>query len=221
MFASRLFCIYKFGKANMLKVGLTGGVGCGKSTATKRFAALNVPIVDADRIAREVVEPGEPSLQAVVDLLGDEVLTAAGTLNRLWLRERIFSDVNARRQLEVILHPAIHKRILNTMREVEQSVDSAGYVIVDVPLLVEQHYQSLFDRIVVVDCLPEQQLARVQARDGSDTEQITSIIAAQASRTERLQAATDVLDNTQSKAWLLTQVDKLHKTFKDLSAVQP
>jgi len=201
----------------MLKVGLTGGVGCGKSTATQRFAALDVPIIDADRIARDVVEPGEPGLQAVAELFGDEVLTAAGALNRAWLRERIFSDAHARQQLEAILHPAIHRRILNAMREAEQSAD---YVIVDVPLLVEQDYQSLFDRIVVVDCLPKQQLARVQARDGSDTEQVARIIATQASRTDRLQAATDVLDNTQSKAWLLAQVDKLHETFQHLSAVR-
>lgn len=200
----------------MLKVGLTGGIGCGKSSAVAIFRALGVPIVDADRIAREVVQKGEPALIQVAKVFGTEALTAEGELNRAWMREQIFKEPAARTQLEGILHPIIHARIGQAMQSAFES--GAGYVIVDVPLLVEQGYQSLFDRIVVVDCLPSQQLERVQARDHTAASQTKQIMQVQVSRELRLQAASDVLDNTSTQEVLELQVNQLHKKFLGLSS---
>ncbi|HPY41498.1 MAG TPA: dephospho-CoA kinase [Thiolinea sp.] len=200
----------------MLKVGLTGGIGCGKSSAVAIFRALGVPIVDADRIAREVVQKGEPALIQVAKIFGAEALTAEGELNRAWMREQIFKKPAARTQLEGILHPIIHARIGQAMQSAFES--GASYVIVDVPLLVEQYYQSLFDRIMVVDCLPEQQLERVRARDHQADSQTEQIMQVQASRDLRLQSATDVLDNTSTQAVLELQVNQLHKKFLGLSS---
>lgn len=200
----------------MLKVGLTGGIGCGKSSAVAIFRALGVPIVDADRIAREVVQKGEPALIEVAKAFGAEALTAEGELNRAWMREQIFKKPAARTQLEEILHPIIHARIGQAMQSAFES--GAGYVIVDVPLLVEQGYQNLFDRIVVVDCLPSQQLERVQARDHTAASQTKQIMQVQVSRELRLQAASDVLDNTSTQEVLELQVNQLHKKFLGLSS---
>ncbi len=200
----------------VLKVGLTGGIGCGKSTAVNRFIWHGVPVIDADQIAREVVLPDQPALQALVNLFGQAVLTESGELDRAWLRAKVFADAAARAQLEAVLHPALHQRILERMDQVGQT--RADYVLVDVPLLFEKNYKALFDRIVVVDCLPEQQFVRVKARDGSDDKQIAGIIAAQASRSERLGIATDRLDNTLTQDWLETQVDRLHEKFKEITA---
>lgn len=147
----------------MLKVGLTGGIGCGKSSAVATFRALGVSIIDADRIAREVVQKGEPALIQVAKVFGAEALTVEGELNRVWMRAQIFKQSAARIELEGILHPIIHTRIGQAMQSAFES--GAAYVIVDVPLLVEQGYQSLFDRVVVVDCLPSQQIERVRTRD--------------------------------------------------------
>jgi dephospho-CoA kinase len=195
----------------MLKVGLTGGIGCGKSSAVAIFRSLGVPIIDADRIAREVVQKGEPALTQVAAVFGAEAITAEGELDRAWMRAQIFKDPAARTQLESILHPIIHARIGQAMQSAFES--GAAYVIVDVPLLVEQGYQSLFDRIVVVDCLPSQQLDRVRARDQTADSQTEQIMQVQASRDLRLQAASDILDNTSSKEVLELQVNQLHKKF--------
>lgn len=195
----------------MLKVGLTGGIGCGKSSAVAIFRSLGVPIIDADRIAREVVQKGEPALAQVAVVFGAEAITAEGELDRAWMRAQIFKDPAARTQLESILHPIIHARIGQAMQSAFEL--GAAYVIVDVPLLVEQDYQSLFDRIVVVDCLPSQQLERVRARDQTADSQTEQIMQVQASRDLRLQAASDILDNTSSKEVLELQVNQLHKKF--------
>ena len=200
----------------MLKVGLTGGIGCGKSSAVATFRALGVSIIDADRIAREVVQKGEPALIQVAKVFGAEALTVEGELNRVWMRAQIFKQYAARIELEGILHPIIHTRIGQAMQSAFES--GAAYVIVDVPLLVEQGYQSLFDRVVVVDCLPSQQLERVQARDHTAASQTKQIMQVQVSRELRLQAASDVLDNTSTKEVLELQVNQLHKKFLGLSS---
>ena len=200
----------------MLKVGLTGGIGCGKSSAVATFRALGVSIVDADRIAREVVQKGEPALVEVSKIFGADALTAEGELNRAWMRAQIFKEPGARTKLEGILHPIIHAQIGHAMQSAFES--GASYVIVDVPLLVEQGYQGLFDRIVVVDCLPNQQLERVRARDHAVDSQTEQIMQVQVSRDLRLQAATDILDNTSSKEVLELQVNQLHKKFLGLSS---
>ncbi|HMT94354.1 dephospho-CoA kinase [uncultured Thiothrix sp.] len=200
----------------MLKVGLTGGIGCGKSSAVAIFRSLGVPIVDADHIAREVVQKGESALTQLAAVFGAEAITVEGELDRAWMRAQIFKDPSARTQLEGILHPIIYARIGQAMQTAFES--GAAYVIVDVPLLVEQGYQSLFDRIVVVDCLPLQQLERVRARDQTADSQTQQIMQIQASRDLRLQAATDLLDNTSSKEVLELQVNQLHKKFLGLSS---
>ncbi len=199
----------------MLKVGLTGGIGCGKSSAVEHFQALGVPVIDADRLAREVVEPGQPALLELVRVFGAGVLTAEQALDRAWLRAKVFADPAARTQLEGILHPLIRQRIQADLLRVQ--AHKPVYVIIDIPLLVEQGYATMFDRIIVVDCLPEQQLERVRERDGGDEGQIEGIMRAQATRTERLAAATDVLDNTLSKAWLVSQIDALHQRMLEIS----
>lgn len=200
----------------MLKVGLTGGIGCGKSSAVAIFRTLGVPIVDADRIAREVVQQGEPALLEVAAVFGAAAITDTGELNRAWLRELIFKEPTARTRLEAILHPIIQQRIEQAMQAAFES--GAAYVLVDIPLLVEQGYQGLFDRIVVVDCLPSQQLERVRARDQTADSQTEQIMQVQASRDLRLQAASDLLDNTSSKKVLELQVNQLHKKFLGLSS---
>lgn len=200
----------------MLKVGLTGGIGCGKSSAVATFRALGVSIIDADRIAREVVQKGEPALIQVAKVFGAEALTVEGELNRVWMRAQIFKQYAARIELEGILHPIIHTRIGQAMQSAFES--GAAYVIVDVPLLVEQGYQSLFDRVVVVDCLPSQQIERVRTRDQTADGQTQQIMQVQASRDLRLQAASDILDNTSTKEVLELQVNQLHKKFLGLSS---
>lgn len=200
----------------MLKVGLTGGIACGKSSAVAIFRALGVPIVDADQLAREVVQQGEPALLQVAEVFGAAAITSDGQLNRVWMREQIFKNPTARTQLEAILHPIIHTRIGQAMQSAFES--GAVYVIVDVPLLVEQGYQSLFERIVVVDCLPSQQLERVRARDHTADNQTQQIMQVQASRDLRLQVASDILDNTSTKELLELQVNQLHKKFLGLSS---
>lgn len=197
----------------MLRVGLTGGIGSGKSTVAKTLQAKGIKLVDADQIAREVVSPGEPALLAIVDFFGSNILLADGFLNRAELKQRIFSDPAAK-QLENILHPSIRQRIL-------QRVDGAfdtPYVVADIPLLVENNYPQYFDRVVVVDSTEAQQIARVQARDELGEAQIKRIMQSQATRQNRLAAATDVIDNTGDLASLNTQIEKLHETL--LSLVQ-
>lgn len=197
----------------MLKVGLTGGIGCGKSTAVDAFRHLGAPIIDADAIARNIVLPGEPALVEIQQLFGDKVIQENGQLDRSVLKEIVFSDPEALIQLENILHPRI-RTIIN--REIIK-IKNKPYVIVDVPLLVEQGYQSLFDRIIVVDCLPQQQVERVTARDNMPARTLQSIIQKQAGRVQRLRSATDILDNSQSIEKLIEQIKVLHQSFVSLS----
>ena len=198
----------------MLKVGLTGGIGSGKSTVARALQTKGVQLVDADQIAREVVNPGEPALQAIADKFGPLILGPDGSLNRSELKQRIFSDPEAKKTLESILHPRIRARILE---RVEQATNTP-YVLADIPLLVENNYPSFFDRVVVVDCTEEQQIARVLARDELDEATIKRIIQSQASRKTRLAAATDIIDNSGDLDSLNSQIQKLHETL--LSLVQ-
>lgn len=190
----------------MLKVGLTGGIGCGKTTAVRRFRELGVPVIEADLIAREVVAVGQPALHEIVTLFGEPSLQDDGALNRAWLRQTVFSDPVRLQQLEAILHPRIRAEILKSMAA---CIDSP-YVIVDVPLLFEKDYTQLFERILVIDCLPEQQHTRVQSRDGSEDAVIASIMQSQISREARLQQANDILNNTSSITDFYEKIDDLN-----------
>ena len=196
----------------MLKVGLTGGIGSGKSTVAKALLAKGITVVDADQIAREVVEPGEIALQEIADTLGRQLLQDDGSLNRSALKQLIFSDPQAKKQLESILHPRIRQRIL---ARVDEATDTA-YVVADIPLLVESKYHDKFDRIIVVDCPEAQQISRVMSRDPITEDQVRSIMKTQATREQRLAVATDVIDNSGSLESLKMQIDKLHETLISL-----
>ncbi len=197
----------------MLKIGLTGGIGCGKSTAVRRFRELGVPVIEADLVAREVVAVGQPALQEIVECFGLRALQADGVLDRVWLRQTVFSDPVRLQQLESILHPRIRAEILAKIAACTDSV----YVIVDVPLLFEKGYTQLFERILVIDCLPDQQVLRVRQRDGSDDSVIASIMQSQIGREARLQQAHDIISNTASITDFYEKIDDLNFKYIKLS----
>ena len=196
----------------MLKVGLTGGIGSGKSTVAKTLQKKGVTLVDADQIAREVVAPGENAHEKITELFSPAILLPDGSLNRAALKQRIFSDPTAKKQLENVLHPSIRQRILQRIEEATET----PYVLADIPLLVENNYVDYFDRVIVVDCTEEQQIERVSARDNLSVEQIKRILNSQANRQTRLAAATDIIDNTSDLISLKSQIEKLHETLISL-----
>jgi dephospho-CoA kinase len=193
----------------MWVVGLTGGIGSGKSTVADSFAAQGVPVIDTDVIARDLTAPGGAALDAVRAAFGEAVMQADGTLDRAALRRRVFSDSASRHHLEAILHPLIRQRV-------EQALGTltAPYALVVVPLLVETGgYRDVLDRVLVVDCPEDMQIERVIARSGLTRDEVTAILAAQASRAERLAAADDVIVNSASPEALRTQVAALHRRY--------
>jgi dephospho-CoA kinase len=195
----------------MFKVGLTGGIASGKSLVADLFAEAGASIVDTDLIAREVVAPGEPGLAAIVEEFGDEVIHATGELDRRHMRTLIFGSQSRRQQLENLLHPLIRTRTL-------ARIDSATgpYVMVVVPLLAETGFAELVDRVLVVDCNEATQTRRLMARDVHTSEEARRIIAAQASRAERLAVADDVIDNNGDVASTHQQVLELHNQYVSL-----
>ena len=202
----------------MLKIGLTGGIGCGKSSAVAVFRDFGIPVIDADQIAREVVEPGEPVLQQIVEQFGNDILDATGHLDRAAIRQRVFADQATLQQLEAIIHPVIRQTIIERMDELTAQQQDKPYILVDVPLLLEKDYQSMFERVVAVDCLPEQQIARVSQRDGSPEETIKGIMAKQVSRETRVRLASDIIENTTTLSDLQRQVVELHNKFSAMVA---
>lgn len=197
----------------MLRIGLTGGVASGKSTVAELFAARGVTVLDTDRIAREVVEPGRPALAALVRALGSDILARDGRLDRALLRRRIFADAEARRTVEDILHPAILEELGR------QSVAAPGpYQVLVIPLLVEGDRAGLFDRVLVVDCPEELQVERLMSRDGETREGALGMLAAQASRRERLAAADDVIVNDGPAGDLERQVALLDRKYREMAA---
>jgi len=197
----------------LLKVGLTGGIGCGKSTAVDAFRVLGVPIVDADQVSKEMVKKGSEALEEIANIFGSDLLLDNEELNRPLLKQIIFSDSNALEKLEAILHPRIKAEISRQL----SIIRNQAYVIVDIPLLVEKNYQEMFDQIIVVDCLPEQQIQRVAMRDKLSSSDIKKIMQNQATREERNEAATMILDNSLDKESLLSQINRLHTELVALS----
>ena len=192
----------------MLKVGLTGGIGSGKSTVSRRLGAYpGVVVVDADVIAREVVEPGTPGLARVVEEFGPQILWPDGTLDRDQLGSLVFGDEAKRKALSGILHPLIGE--LSAQRWAEAEAAGAQVLVHDVPLLVEAGLQGMYDEIVVVDVPVEVQVARLVELRGMTEADARARIASQASREDRLEVATTVLDNSGSLADLTRQVDAL------------
>ena len=195
------------------RVALTGGIASGKSTVADLFAALGVPVIDTDVIAREVVEPGQPALAQVAEAFGRDVLDAEGRLDRKRMREHIFSDPGARRSLEAILHPAIRAE----MERQSQAADGPYQVLV-IPLLAEGGRRDHVDRVLLVDVPEELQIQRVMWRDGVSREQAQASLNAQATRAQRLAMADDVLRNTGRVDDLREQVARLHQQFLRLAA---
>ncbi len=197
-----------------MRVGLTGGVASGKSTVAKVLTDLGAVVVDADLLAREVVEPGTPGLAAVVDAFGDDVLADDGTLDRPALGRLVFGDADARRRLEGILHPLIRAR----GAEIEAAAGPGAVVVHDIPLLVETGQAGSFDAVVVVDVPVETQVSRMVSERGMSEEDVRARIAAQATREERLAAATHVVDNTGTHEDLRERVTEV---FEQLVSTGP
>lgn len=189
-------------------VAVTGGIASGKSAVTVRFARLGVPVIDADLIARELVEPGEPALQAIAERFGAGVLTHTGQLDRRALRGIIFADTTARLDLEAILHP----RIRSCMHERARNSDAA-YVVLAIPLLTASSGYTWIDRVLVVDVAEAVQIERLMRRDGVDEASARAALAAQISRAERLALADDVIDNSGRLDDLDAQVTALHEGY--------
>ena len=197
-------------------IGLTGGIASGKSALEKSFAARGVAVADADLIAREIVEPGQPALAAVVAHFGTQVLQADGGLDRAALRARVFQNDEERRALEAILHPAIRARLRSICTEA-----TGPYAIATIPLLTEAGGRAGYpwlDRIVVVDVSPDMQKARLMQRDGIDAALADKMIAAQASRAQRLALADDVVVNDGDIANLQEAVAELDARYRVLAA---
>ena len=198
-------------------VGLTGGIGSGKSLIANLFAELGVPIVDADVVARTVVEKGSPLLAKIADHFSESVLNEKGELNRAYLRSYIFAHPTEKEWLNNLLHPAIRTEMLAQIQAVE-----APYLLLVVPLLIENQLTTLCDRVLVVDVPMEVQVARTTERDGSALETVKQIIAAQVNRETRLQYADDVIENAlplaQNLVNLKAQVLQLHQRYLSLAA---
>ena len=235
----------------MFTVGLTGGIGSGKSTVADCFAAHGVPVIDTDAIARELTAPGGAALDAIRAVFGETVMQTDGTLDRAALRRRVFTDADARRQLEGILHPRIRQVVEQTLAAL-----AAPYVLIVIPLLVQRQdhpqgagrgckadksattthrpkgerlaaypsrvetggYRDLLNRVLVVDCPEDLQIARVMARSGLSRDEVMAILAAQAGRAERLAVADDVLVNAASPEALRAQVAALHQRYQTLAS---
>jgi dephospho-CoA kinase len=193
-------------------VGLTGGIGSGKSVVADLFAGLGITVVDADLVAREVVQPGSTALKAIAEHFGDVVIKADGTLDRPVLRQLVFRDEENRRWLEELLHPLIRTEI-----ETRLAQSRSPYSLLVSPLLFETGQNRLTNRVVVVDVPEEIQLERAMRRDNNDEEQIRAIMKSQASRDNRLKRADDVIDNSGTLAELEPVIASLHQTWLELA----
>lgn len=196
----------------MLRIGLTGGIGSGKSVVAEMFRELGISIIDADEIAHQLVAPGSPLLAAIIGHFGESYLQADATLDRQKLAQFVFSRPDEIKTLESLLHPAVRTSI---KQQLEAHRDES-YVLVVIPLLIETGYTELVDRILVVDCEEAQQIQRVLARDDRDPQQVQKIMQQQVSRAERLRQADDVIENSSDLASLQAQVARLHKHYLNL-----
>lgn len=191
-----------------LLIALTGGIASGKSAVSKLFADLGVPVIDTDVIAREIVVPGSPTLKQISERFGDDVLDASGQLDRTLLRQRVFNNPQERVALDAIMHPAIRAELAR------QSAAAGGtYQVHVIPLIVETKRTDEYDRVLVVDCPEEDQIRRLLARDGGSLDIAQRILAAQASREDRLAAADDVIVNTGTLDDLNAFVATLHRNY--------
>ncbi len=203
-------------KRACFSVGLTGGVGSGKSTVGGMLSRHGAGIVDADAIAHELTQPGGAAIEALRTAFGEAAIATDGSLDRSWMRARAFADPGARARLEAILHPLI--RAASNRRAGELSAAGSPYAVFVIPLLVESgDTRGRFDRILVIDCSEATQLARVCMRPGIDTNVARAILAAQATRTQRLEAADDVLFNEAPLDEIEARVERLHQRYLELA----
>lgn len=204
-------------KPPYFSVGLTGGVGSGKSTIAGMLLRHGAGVVDADALAHEITRPGGLAIEGIRQAFGPAAIAADGALDRAWMRARAFADPQARRTLEGVLHPLI--RHLSGQRATAHSAAGAPYVVFMIPLLVEAgDWQDRFHRILVVDCTEATQRARVLARPGIDDATVRGILAAQASRAHRLAVADDVVFNEAPLEEIAVRVDRLHARYAALAA---
>lgn len=196
----------------MLRIGLTGGIGSGKSTVADLFARRGIPVIDTDVIAREVVQTGQPALAEIAREFGPAVLTD-GRLDRRTLRQRVFEDAAARARLEAILHPRIRAVVEQRLRDLR-----APYCLIVVPLLVETNFETLIDRVLVVDVDETHQLTRTSTRDRVTAEAVQRIMDVQATRAQRLAQADEVIANNGSLDELEQAVAALHARYLALAA---
>lgn len=200
-----------------LVVGLTGGIGSGKSAAADEFGRLGATLVDTDAIAHELTQAGGPALPELERIFGKAAIGPSGAMDRARMRDRVFADPAAKRALEALLHPMIRDE---SRRRIEAA--QGPYVVHIVPLLVESgDYRGRVDRVLVVDCPEDLQIARVRARSSLPEAQVRAIMANQATRADRLAAADDVIDNSGSLDALRTQVAALHRRYMEYSAEAP
>lgn len=196
----------------MLTIGLTGGIGCGKTTVTDLFKKRHVPVIDADVISHALVQPNQPALVELERAFGHSILLPDHSLNRAYLRELVFNDPSKKKKLETIMHPLVYKTMYQELEKVD-----APYGILSIPLLLETHHHNKVDRVLVIDCPEKTQIERVKARDQLSDSMINSIMASQCSRTERLNLADDILDNNSSLEDLELNVQKLHNAYLKMS----
>ncbi len=195
-----------------LVIGLTGGIGSGKSTVSAIFESLGVPVIDADQLAHQLVEPGQAALDEIRSIFGELCITPEGHLDRAYIRTRVFSNIQEKHKLESILHPRIRSRIMAWIATLD-----SPYCIVVIPLLLETGQTDLVDRILVVDSTENEQLKRVAARDRLTHNVILAIMDTQADRETRLAAADDIIENSSDIASLESQVKALHSYYLEIS----
>ena len=192
-----------------LVIGLTGGIASGKTTVANLFKQqFKIDIVDADIVAREVVEPGTPGLNAIIEHFGHDIVRENQTLDRAKLREKIFSNSDEKAWLNALLHPIIREKMIEDLQQV-----TSEYALLVVPLLVENKLDSLCDRVLVVDVEPNTQISRTMKRDNVSEDQVRAILASQASREQRFALADDVVKNNPSDPDLLLQITDLHEKY--------
>ena len=195
----------------MLRIGLTGGIGSGKSEVARRFAALGAPVIDTDVLAREVVAPGQPLLDEILDAFGQDLRLHDGSLDRPRLRTRVFQEPELRKRLEAMIHPRIARAV---EARVAALPTRTPYVVLVIPLLFEAGWQDKVDRVLVVDCPEAMQVERIVRRDGVATELARTMVRSQASRERRRQGADDVIDNDGGTAALDARVRDLDRLYR-------
>ncbi|WP_020409624.1 dephospho-CoA kinase [Hahella ganghwensis] len=193
-------------------IGLTGGIGSGKSAAMNAFQTLGVPCIDADQVAREVVEPGSPALKDIADHFGSSAIQADGHLDRAYLRQKVFADISEKKWLEALLHPLINRRIRDWLLNCQ-----ADYCILSSPLLLETKQHELSNRVLLIDVPEELQISRTMGRDNNSEEQVRAIMAAQTSRSFKRDKADDIIVNDQDLGYLFSEVKRLHHQYQQLA----